>query len=302
RLPEALAVPFSLVSRQLCLPAILTYADCVLSNWRLKDPAGNMDLIFNFPGVESCRGFLLVSVIVEKSAASGLRAMLATRRAVETCDEASVLNGLAEITASLKRMRDDFKLMHDGLVYEGVSEEPVFLSGCSAAQSSAIQCFDAFLGVQHEEPSGKLHESQSAFLRRIRLHMPPDHRRLIESLSAGARLRDLVISRPTLHLHRAYNRCVSALEDLRNFHLCAVAKFITVPSGQARAAAAATAGRCPLGGGLGLDSTGTGGSNPMIFLKSQQGHMVIYRPILLVAQLQQQGHMVIYRPILLAAQ
>ncbi|KAG7262784.1 hypothetical protein CRUP_030809 [Coryphaenoides rupestris] len=169
-----------------------------------------------------------------------------TRRAVETCDEASVLSGLAEITA----WRDN-PLLPDGLVYEGVSEEPVFLSGCSAAQSSAIQCFDAFLGVQHEEPSGKLHESQSAFLRRIRLHMPPDHRRLIESLSAGARLRDLVISA---------RRCTSTglQPDLRNFHLCAVAKFITVPSGQARAAAAATAGRCPLGGGLGLDSTGTG--------------------------------------------
>ena len=44
-----------------------------------------------------------------------------------------------------------------------------------------------------------------------------------------------------------------------------VTKFIIIPGGQARAAA----GRCPLrGGGSGLKSTGTGGSNPMIFLKS----------------------------------
>lgn len=296
RLPEALAVPFTLVSRQLCLPAIVTYTDCVLANWRLKDPTGdlelgNMELIFNFPGDESCRGFLLVSLIVEKSAVSGLKGILAVRRAMETRDETSILNGLDELVESIKQMKEDFKLMHEhvnqtdfygtlriffsgwkdnpllpnGLVYEGVSDEPVFLSGCSAAQSSAMQCFDAFLGVQHEDASAD-------FLRRLRPYMPLKHRQMIESLSVGPQLRDLVLSDPAPHLQRAYNRCVAALEDIRNFHLCMVAKYIAVPSGLAQAtantAAITAAGRCPLSGGLGLKATGTGGSNPMVFLKS----------------------------------
>jgi len=42
-----------------------------------------------------------------------------------------------------------------GLLYEGVSNEPISLSGGSAAQSSAIQCFDALLCIQHEGETGK---------------------------------------------------------------------------------------------------------------------------------------------------
>ncbi|XP_056466254.1 indoleamine 2,3-dioxygenase 2-like isoform X1 [Gadus chalcogrammus] len=289
RLPKALAVPFTLVSRKLDLPAILTYSDCVLANWKLKDPAGdlelkNMDLILNFPGNESCRGFLLVSWIVEKAAVCGLKGILAVRMAMEEHDETGLLKGLNEIAASLKQMKKELNLMHEhvnqteffgtlriffsgwkdnpqlpnGLVYEGVNDEPVYLSGCSAAQSSAVQSFDAILGVQHEEKS-------VAFLRRMRLYMPPGHKKLIETLCKPPWLRDLVVPSPPLH--QAYNACVSALEDLRTFHLCVVAKFIIIPGGQARA----TAGRCPLSGGgsgLGLGSTGTGGSNPMLFLKS----------------------------------
>ena len=53
----------------------------------------------------------------------------------------------------LLRWKDNPQLPN-GLVYEGVNDEPVYLSGCSAAQSSAVQSFDAILGVQHEEKSG----------------------------------------------------------------------------------------------------------------------------------------------------
>ncbi|CAN9499701.1 unnamed protein product [Ophioblennius macclurei] len=43
-LPKALALPFWMVSRRLGLPPILTYADSVLANWKLRDPAGDMDV------------------------------------------------------------------------------------------------------------------------------------------------------------------------------------------------------------------------------------------------------------------
>lgn len=49
-----------------------------------------------------------------------------------------------------------------GVMYEGVSDEPILLSGGSAAQSSAIQCFDALLCIQHEEETGK-HALPSTF-------------------------------------------------------------------------------------------------------------------------------------------
>lgn len=52
--------------------------------------------------------------------------------------------------------------MREGLVYEGVQEEPMEYSGGSAAQSSLLHCFDELLGVQHEEQSGKGPRAQRA--------------------------------------------------------------------------------------------------------------------------------------------
>ncbi|XP_056147389.1 indoleamine 2,3-dioxygenase 2-like [Lampris incognitus] len=286
-LPKALALPFWLVSRRLGLPPILTYADSVLANWKMKHPEGdmeigNLDLIFYFPGGESCRGFFLVSLLVEMAASLGIKGTLEVMHAMEICDLISIEKGLHKMATSLMKMKEIFKLMHKyvdptdfhgtlrifvsgwrdnpmlpcGLLYEGVSKEPILLSGASAAQSSAIQCFDALLGIQHEGDPG-------TYLTRMRDYMPPAHCQLIETLSACPSLRDFILSCSSSALCKAYNACVLALRELRTYHLCAVAKYITVPGGCAHASG------CPLRGvGHALDATGTGGSSPMVFLRS----------------------------------
>ncbi|XP_028445484.1 indoleamine 2,3-dioxygenase 2-like isoform X1 [Perca flavescens] len=285
-LPKALALPYWQVSGRLGLPAILTYADSVLANWKLKDPTGdmeigNMDLIVSFPGGESCTGFFLVSLLVEMAGSSGITGALEVMHAMKTSDLSGIKKGLVKVTQSLEKMKETFKLMHNhvdptvfhgtlrifvsgwrdnpmlpnGLLYEGVSNEPILLSGGSAAQSSTIQCFDALLSIQHEDETG-------SFLTRMREYMPPAHRQLIETLSVCP-LRDFILSHSSSDLCQAYNSCVSALVDLRNYHLNAVTKYIVVPGNQARAMG------CPLRGvGAALNDRGTGGSNLMIFLKS----------------------------------
>uniref|UniRef100_A0A8D0AIP4 Indoleamine 2,3-dioxygenase 1 n=1 Tax=Sander lucioperca TaxID=283035 RepID=A0A8D0AIP4_SANLU len=282
-LPKALALPYWLVSRRLGLPPILTYADSVLANWKLKDPTGNMDLIVSFPGGESCRGFFMVSLLVEMAASSGITVM----HAIKTSDLSGIQKGLVKVTQSLKKMKETFKLMHSkfelnlaqwrdnpmlprGLLYEGVSNEPILLSGGSAAQSSTIQCFDALLCIQHEDETG-------SFLTRMREYMPPAHRQLIETLSVCPSLRDFILSHSSSDLCQAYKSCVSALVDLRNYHLNTVAKYVVVPGNHARAMG------CPLRGvGTALNETGTGGSSLMVFLKSvrntTQKALILERP------------------------
>eukprot|EP00064_Thunnus_orientalis_P002675 superscaffoldBa00000204_g2682 len=244
-LPKALAWPYWLVSRRLGLPPILTYADSVLANWKLKDPTGdmeigNMELIFSFPGGESCKGFFIVSLLVEMAASSGIMGALEVMHAMKISDLIGVQKGLGKVTQSLKKMKETLKLMHSG----------------SAAQSSAIQCFDALLCIQHEDETG-------AFLTRMRDYMPPAHRQLIETLFVCPSLRDFILSCSSSDICQAYNSCVSALVDLRNYHLNIVTKYIIVPGNHARAMG------CPLRGvGNMLNTTGTGGSSLMVFLKS----------------------------------
>lgn len=215
-------------------------------------------------------------------------------------------------------------MLPDGLSYEGVTNEPIFLSGGSAAQSSAIQCFDALLGVQQEGETGKVVSSDpirsflwmkslmaavcavtalaqsisrkavivfisgflfffiashylGAYLTRMRDYMPPAHRQLIETLTVLPSLRDLILSCSSSDLHQAYNSCVSALVDLRNYHLNTVTKYIIVPGNSARAIG------CPFRGvGTALNTTGTGGSNLMGFLQSvrnaTQNVLILERP------------------------
>uniref|UniRef100_A0A4W5QUF6 Indoleamine 2,3-dioxygenase 1 n=1 Tax=Hucho hucho TaxID=62062 RepID=A0A4W5QUF6_9TELE len=286
-LPKSLALPYWLVSKRLGLPPILTYADSVLANWRLKDPTGDMEIgnletLFSFPGGESCKGFFLVSLLVERAASSGIQGAFSVMNAVVTCDIISIQKGLYKVGQSLRKMKEIFELMHrhvdptafhgtlriffsgwrdnpmlpGGLLYEGVVEEPMMLSGGSAAQSSSIQCFDALLGICHDDHA-------ASFLKRMREYMLPSHRQLIETLSGCPPLRDFILSCSSPSLCINYDSCVSALVHLRSYHLSAVTRYITVPGHRARAMG------CPLNGvGSALDETGTGGSSPLPFLKS----------------------------------
>uniref|UniRef100_A0A8C9RQZ8 Indoleamine 2,3-dioxygenase 2-like n=1 Tax=Scleropages formosus TaxID=113540 RepID=A0A8C9RQZ8_SCLFO len=280
-LPKQLAVPYCTVSDLLGLPPILVYADCVLANWKLKDPSkpmeiGNLDTVFTFPGGESCKGFLLVSLLVEKAASTGLKVRYGVAMALNsmrTHDTDRLHEALVMVTQSLRRMKECFQLMFlycahrwknnpmlpDGLRYEGVFQEPLQLSGGSAAQSSAIQCFDALLGVMQTDASA------GAFLKHMHDYMPPAHRALIQTISSRPTMRSYVLSASDSHLFQTYNTCVSHMVDLRDYHLNTVARYIIVPGNRARA----TAAGCPLRGACpALDERGTGGSNPLVFLKA----------------------------------
>ncbi|XP_075300781.1 indoleamine 2,3-dioxygenase 2 isoform X3 [Opisthocomus hoazin] len=183
-LPRNLAVPFWEVSQALGLPPILSHADFVLANWRRKNTSGplemeNLDTIISLPGGESLRGFILVTLLVEKAAVPGIKAIVQAIRAVLQLDEEALHNALQELAEAIGDMSKALKRMHDyvdpavfygviriflsgwkdnpampeGLIYEGVSDEPMAYSGGSAAQSTVLHAFDELLGIRHSQES-----------------------------------------------------------------------------------------------------------------------------------------------------
>ncbi|XP_009863874.1 PREDICTED: indoleamine 2,3-dioxygenase 2-like, partial [Apaloderma vittatum] len=117
-LPQNLAVPFWEVSQALGLPPILSHADFVLANWRRKNPDGplemeNLDTISSLPGGESLRGFILVTLLVEKAAVPGIKAVLQALRAIPQLDEETLHEALQELADAIGAMNQALKRMHD---------------------------------------------------------------------------------------------------------------------------------------------------------------------------------------------
>uniref|UniRef100_A0A8B9NII1 I23O2 dioxygenase n=1 Tax=Accipiter nisus TaxID=211598 RepID=A0A8B9NII1_9AVES len=265
-LPQNLAVPFWEVSQALGLPPILSHTDFVLANWRRKNPnrpleIENLDTIISLPGGESLRGFILVTLLVEKAAVPGIK--VGYRRAPSLQLEGSSCPHIA-VHALAHRIWKDNPAMPDGLIYEGVSDEPMAYSGGSAAQSTILHAFDELLGIRHSEES-------TAFLHRMRDYMPPPHRAFVEEIHRAPSLKQHVLSSGDARLCTAFNRCISALAEFRSYHITIVTKYITVAAAKAKAGQADPgdrAGPSAVKPPSALEAKGTGGSHIFSFLKS----------------------------------
>ncbi|XP_032144017.1 indoleamine 2,3-dioxygenase 2 isoform X1 [Sapajus apella] len=287
-LPRNLALPLVEVSRNLGLPPILVHSDLVLTNWTRKDPdgfleIGNLETIISFPGGESLRGFILVTVLVEKAAVPGIKALVQAMNAMLQPNQEALLRALKQLRLSIQDITKTLGKMHDyvdpdifyaviriflsgwkdnpampaGLMYEGVSKDPLKYSGGSAAQSTVLHAFDEFLGIRHSKESAD-------FLYRMRDYMPPSHKAFVEDIHSAPSLRDYILSSGQEYLLTAYNQCLQALAELRSYHITIVTKYIIT---------AAAKGKCGKPNHLpgppqALEDRGTGGTAVMSFLKS----------------------------------
>lgn len=287
-LPRNLAIPLVEVSRNLGLPPILVHSDLVLTNWMPRNAErplemGNLDIIVSFPGGESLRGFILVTVLVEKAAVPGIKALVQAVNAILQYNQNSLLQALQRLRLSIQEMTRTLGQMHDyvdpdifyaviriflsgwkdnpampvGLIYEGVCTEPLEYSGGSAAQSTVLHAFDEFLGIRHSKESAD-------FLHRMREYMPPSHKDFIEEIHSSPSLRDHILSSGNGQLLTAYNQCVEALTNLRSYHIAVVTKYLITAATKAK-------GRRPdrlHGPSQALEERGTGGTVVLNFLKS----------------------------------
>ncbi|KAF3841977.1 hypothetical protein F7725_023928 [Dissostichus mawsoni] len=109
-LPKALAFPYWLVSDRLGLPAILTYADSVLCNWKLRDPTGVAgDFLLYCTALVEMAASSGITLIVFKNSNHGALEVMHT---MNISDLSSLQRGLVKVTQSLKKMKETFKHMH----------------------------------------------------------------------------------------------------------------------------------------------------------------------------------------------
>ena len=184
---------------------------------------------------------------------------------------ASVIDELTEILENVRtdcdpavffnRIRVWFpggKLVYDLEGGESAEEEWM---GSSAAQSSIIQALDAFMGIEPltHKPQEKYDVqpsdgSKMAFLARMRLYLPADHRAFLEELNRfGQQMRTFILDHPDRELSvktmEAYNRAIDAMQKFRSGHIRIVALYVTAQQRK------------------GEKSDGTGGTSGVPFLK-----------------------------------
>ncbi|XP_018418761.1 PREDICTED: indoleamine 2,3-dioxygenase 2 [Nanorana parkeri] len=286
-LPRALAVPYHQLSHALGLPLIIVHADFVLANWKKKDPLGpltieNLSTIVSLPGGDSLQGFVLVTLLVEAAAIPAVKAVIQAVKSLESDDKQRLLIALQDLERSINQMSEALHLMYDyvdsdvyyntiriylsgwkdnpnmpeGLIYEGVSEEPLHFSGGSAGQSTIFHAFDELLGIQHKPNS-------LDFLLKMRDYMPPAHRGFIRWVQEAPKLPEYVQRSNDPALLSVFNQCISALTEIRSLHIRIVSKYVNAAGIRARMKTnqAVTEGQEP-------QERGTGGSQVMSFLKS----------------------------------
>ena len=271
--PESVAVPWVQLSRKLMRKPILSHASLVLYNWKRVDqdkpPAlGNLDTLCQFLDVQDERWFYLVTVEVERVGAGALVPVIRAMEHVEfeEYDEAAKELGeankvLAKLPGVIKRMYEGcdpdvfyhklrpFLASFDKVEYRGTRLRPQSHHGGSAAQSSLLQFFDSALGIAYDEMT------TWEYLMLMRTHMVQGHAEFLFFTDGESKIK--LRKQKSMALGRAYDECVGHLIDFRNEHLKMVARYIMSPAKRANAHA-----------------VGTGGTNPMVFLKSVRNQNV----------------------------
>lgn len=248
-IPAVLAQPWYDVATILKRPPVLSYASYALYNWYRLDKnrpieLGNIALLQNFLGGIDEEWFILIHVDIEAKAALGLSAIMPAQESVNQENTPLLITHLKQMATTLKNMCEILDRMPEhcdpyiyynrvrpyihgwknnpslpnGLIYEGVAaynNQPQQFKGETGAQSTIIPCFDAALGIEHENDVLKAH------LDEMRNYMPREHVAFLEHIEKTATIRAYVKKHAAKHadLKALYNECVTLLGRFRHTHL-----------------------------------------------------------------------------------
>lgn len=254
-LPRQLAVPLKKLADKLGHFPYMEYASSyALVNYRCKDPAyqgsagkysfDNMELIRSFEDASgSERGFILVHVEMVSYTGQLVSATEDALRAVNANDMRSfedaferLLVVYRKINASMETMwsrslpADYLKyrsfifgtgpkkmnaMFPDGVVYEGVSDEPQFYRGESGANDSIIPTLDNLLEITAHMPNNDLTKT----LRDFRSYRPKNQREFLQQLEGRATLAGVrQFAQGSARAKALYVLLVDQVREFRNRH------------------------------------------------------------------------------------
>ena len=237
KIPRGVAVPLCDIAGKIGRPPILSHASLILNNWYLvdKDEPLSINNVASrqvFLGGQDERWFYLVTLAVELSGAPAIlaivkaqEAMLAGQNEILGCCLEEFEAAVMEMDLQSSRMWEkcDQGMFYnrirpflmgwnsEGIIYEGVSDQPRKYAGATAAQSSLLQALDAGLGIQHNDQ----------FLKQMRRYMPAGHQRFIVTMENAPSMYEYIGKQEGLNteLRSLYNRCIHALAKFREQHV-----------------------------------------------------------------------------------
>ena len=264
--PSSIAIPWTLVAERLGRPPTLAHASLVLNNWKKLEPdnsiqLGNLRTLIQFHGGLDESWFYLVTTEIEAIGAGVLKQFDRIQQAAQSEDFQQIEDSLdavreflVALNVTLNRMYEHcdpyifynrirpFLASFERIEYRGCKQNPRSYFGGSAAQSSLLQAIDAMLGITHQEKQSR------TYLVAMRNYMPTGHAAYINALENDRPLiRAIERHNGCRHIHTA---CVNALIEFRQTHLKIVANYVSSQVSK-----------------IGPGRTGTGGTDPMVFLK-----------------------------------
>lgn len=275
-IPRQIALPWVTIANDLKRLPIITHSALSLQNWRLKDPSQplrleNLTTQISFTGTPTETWFFNATTNIEKIGAAAIPLLLESTHLAnqENYDQAIVL--LEQVLPIFKKLFTALKRMYEecdptiffnelrpffdsfsNVRYLGTTPEIRSYPGGSAAQSSLLQFFDMVLGIEYGNTPSK------AFLLKMRDFMPYPHKGFLNFIETEFNLKTARTKKETLN--EIGNELVQCLIDFRNEHLRIVSQYIVRPAHKSQ-----------------KGTTGTGGTNPLIFLKDVRNRNILHK-------------------------
>ncbi|KAK3834689.1 MAG: hypothetical protein JOS17DRAFT_737454 [Linnemannia elongata] len=213
-LPKNIAVPLVQVAEKIGAKPFMEYAlSYALYNYRRIDKSkglvwGNLELIRPFSGDPSELGFIISHVTMVSHSGELVKNTMKTLEAAGKHNRQAFNEGLAKVVSTYEKINQEMDTMWQrslpadylkfrtfimgtknqpmfpkGVIYEGVSDEPMFHRGESGANDSMVPMGDNLLQLTESMPSNPL----TAVLKDFRTYRPHNHAEFLEFVEEKAR-------------------------------------------------------------------------------------------------------------------